>query len=490
MDDVRFLGGHGTTLPGVSFNTIYNNTHTADTDINRRWDSQYPSLWVTDGGGGTFANIWTPSTFAQAGMYISNTSTEGRVYELSSEHHVRNEVKLKNVSNWQIYALQTEEERGEGPFALPLSIDNSSNITIANYHSYRVVSSYQPFLNAIEVSNSKNIRFRNIHVYGDNKVSFDNAVIINQSTPVLVRNREFASLTIENTPIPAQLHHVSSVLAAGAKVEKLRDGFYNISGATVDKTGRLYFVDYHWQRIYCWVPETHELSIVRDSPLAPVQLTFDKAGNLIVVSYDGNGTIYTFSPNSPDEEITLLKPQPTTARPAMTAVLPFNYWRNENDFIEAVPTKRPYQYVSTDGSTFIPAGEDFVTGTLYYGTKMADLLRAFGLARAIPGKPFYVTEESGQKTYIASVASDGTLTNTRLFAEQGGEAVTQDAEGNVYIAAGQIYVYNSSGKLIDTIDVPDRPIDLVFGGKDGKTLFILARSSLYAVQTRAGGLRE
>ena len=115
MDDVRFLGGHGTTLPGVSFNTIYNNTHTADTDINRRWDSQYPSLWVTDGGGGTFADIWTPSTFAQAGLYISNTSTEGRVYELSSEHHVRNEVKLKNVSNWQIYALQTEEEQRRRP---------------------------------------------------------------------------------------------------------------------------------------------------------------------------------------------------------------------------------------------------------------------------------------------------------------------------------------------------------------------------------------
>jgi sugar lactone lactonase YvrE len=482
MDDVRFLGGHGTTLPGVSFNTIYNNTHTADTDINRRWDSQYPSLWVTDGGGGTFANIWTPSTFAQAGMYISNTSTEGRVYELSSEHHVRNEVKLKNASNWQIYALQTEEERGEGPFALPLSIDNSSNITVANYHSYRVVSSYQPFLTAIQVSNSKNIRFRNIHVYGDNKVSFDNAVIINQSTPVLVRNREFASLTIENTPIRAQPHGPSTALAAEAKVEKLRDGFYNISGAAVDKTGRLYFVDARWQRIYCWDPEVHELSIVRDSPLTPVQLTFDMAGNLIVVSYDGNGTIYTFSPDSPDEEITLLKPQPATARPVVTPVLPVNYWRNENDFLEAVPTKRPYQYVSTDGSTFIPAGEDFVTGTLYYGTKMADLLRAFGLARAIPGKPFYVTEESEQKTYVASVASDGTLTNVRLFAEQGGESVVQDAEGNVYIAAGQIYVYNSSGKLIDTIDVPDRPIDLVFGGKDSRTLFVLARSSLYALR--------
>ena len=124
------------------------------------------------------------------------------------------------------------------------------------------------------------------------------------------------------------------------------------------------------------------------------------------------------------------------------------------------------------------------------GTKMADLLRAFGLAQAITGKPFYVSDESEQKTYVASVAPDGTLTNTRLFAEQRGESVTQDSEGNVYIATVQIYVYNSSGKLLDTIDVPDRRTDLVFGGKDGRTLFILARNSLYEVQTRAYGLVE
>src|ERR1039457_1227811 len=40
----------------------------SDPDPHRRWDAQYPSLWITHGGGGTFANIWTPSTFAQAGL--------------------------------------------------------------------------------------------------------------------------------------------------------------------------------------------------------------------------------------------------------------------------------------------------------------------------------------------------------------------------------------------------------------------------------------
>jgi len=488
MDDVRFLGGHGTNYPGVSFATIYNNTHTADTDINRRWDSQYPSLWITDGGGGTFANIWTPSSFAQAGLYISNTTTEGRIYELSSEHHVRNEVKVKDAANWQIYALQTEEERGEGPFCLPLSIDNSSNITVANYHGYRVVSSYQPFITAIQISDSKDIRLRNIHVYGDNKVSFDNAVIVNPSNPTLVRNREFASLTVDSKQLTVQPPATSAVVAAGAKVEKLHDGFYNISGAVTDKEGRLYFVDAHWQRIYRWTPETRQIDLVRDSPLSPVQLAFDRSGNLMVVSYDGHGTVYTFSPEKKDEEITLLKPQPAEPRPAAMAVLPVNYWRNEHDFPDAAAVKKPYQYVSADGSTFIPAGEDFVSGTLYYGTKMADVLRAFGLARAIPGKPFYASDESEQKTFSFSVASDGSLTNPHLFAEQGGESIAQDEGGNVYIAAGQIYIYSPAGHLIDTIEVPDRPIDLVFGGKDGRTLFILARSSLYAVQTRTKGL--
>src|ERR1035437_4418476 len=67
MNDVRFLGGHGTPLPDGSRENPYNNSHTADPNPNRHWDSQYPSLWVTDGGGGTFLDLWTPSTFAQAG---------------------------------------------------------------------------------------------------------------------------------------------------------------------------------------------------------------------------------------------------------------------------------------------------------------------------------------------------------------------------------------------------------------------------------------
>lgn len=482
MDDVRFLGGHGTNAPNGTRINPYNNTHTANPDINKRWDGQYPSLWVTNGGGGTFADIWTPSTFAQAGLYISNTTTPGHVYELSSEHHVRNEVKLDRVENWELAALQTEEERGESGFALPLAISRSSNITIANYHSYRVVSSYQPFPYAIRVSESHDIRFRNVHVDSNSKAPFDNSVV-DATKHAEVRAYEFASLDVPGHAAAHAPQAQSPLLQQGAKVEQLATGFFSISGAAVDTAGELYFVDAHWQRIYKWSPEDREAVVVRDNPLDPVNLGFDKAGNLLVVSYSGNGTVYSFKPGTPEGQLTLLKPEPASARPGMTALLPADVWDN-SDLSKA----EAYQYVSPDQTVFIPAGEDFVDGKLFYGTKMADVLHAFGLARAVPGHPFYITDESDEKTYKADVNATGTLTNVHLFAERGGDSVARDDKGNVYIAAGQILIYSAAGKLVDSIDVPERPIDIIFGGRDRRTLYILTHSSLYAVRTANASL--
>jgi hypothetical protein len=492
MNDVRFLGGHGTAdlnpdpkQDNKSW-SIYNNTHTADSNIKRRWNAQYPSLWVTNGGGGTFIDIWTPSTFAQAGLYVSNTSTPGRVYELSSEHHVHNEIMLRNASNWSIYALQTEEESGEGPLALPIDVQDSSNITFANYHSYRVVSTYQPFPYAAVVTGSKAIHFRNFHCYSDSKASFDSAVY-DQTHHIEIRDREFAWLDISgDVPSPAFVHP-SVVLEPAAAVTKLAGGFFSISGGAIGPSGDPYFVDARWNTIYRWVAAAGHLTKVRDNPLEPVNLVFDKLGDLLVVSYAGKATVYSFRPESTDESITQLQAQPSVPRPGLTPVLPVDYWRNENDFRQAIVAPRPYQFISPDNSIFIPVKQDFIRNDLYYGIKMQDVIRAFGLQAAIPGKPFYVSDESEEKTYSVSVGEDGSISNPKLFVEQGGEGVAVDTEGNVYLAAGQIFVYNPSGALIDTINTPGRPLQLLFGGSDKKTLYILTHTALYSVRTKFSG---
>ena len=479
MNDVRFLGGHGTPLPDGSRQNPYNNNHTADPDPNRHWDSQYPSLWVTDGGGGTFLDIWTPSTFAQAGMMVSDTETPGNAYEISSEHHVRHELQVRNAAHWTFHALQTEEERGEGGFALPIEINSSHDITIANFHSYRVISSYQPFPWAVKVSNSRDIHFRNFHCDSNSKASFDDAVF-DQSQGVEIRQHEFAVLDISGNAPRARSDTASRVVERGAKVEKLAGGFFNISGGAPGPDGDFYFVDSHWQRIYRWGCASRQLSTVCDFPLEPVNLAVDKAGNLMVVSYAGGGTVYSINLRG---EVLPLKAAPVSDATDKVLYVPTSDWHLNEDSLSHPAA----QFVSPDRSIVVPVGQDFLDGATSWGVKSSPPIRSFGLGRAWPDRPFYVSDESMLRTWAADVKADGSLHNFRLFAETGGESVTADSQGNVYIAAGQIYVYDSAGKLVETIEVPERPIQLVFGGPDNKTLFICARTSLYSVRMRNAG---
>jgi sugar lactone lactonase YvrE len=171
----------------------------------------------------------------------------------------------------------------------------------------------------------------------------------------------------------------------------------------------------------------------------------------------------------------------------MTPVLALDHWRFDSERNTDIGGAKTWQYVSPDGSTFLPAGDDFVGGALYYGIKMADVLRAFSLGKAPPGKTFYASDERQKETYSASVEPDGSLTDVKLFANRGGESLAVGPDGRVYLAAGQIYIYNPDGTAAGQINVPERPISIVFGGEDGRTLFILARTSLYAALPIKGG---
>ena len=121
--------------------------------------------------------------------------------------------------------------------------------------------------------------------------------------------------------------------------------------------------------------------------------------------------------------------------------------------------------MAPDGVTVIP----------YY----EDLYRCSSLVKAIPGKPVYVLDEYHQRVILADTDSQGLLQNCRIFADGGDRSATTDSEGNVYVANGDISVFNPAGQLIRTIDTPERPTSLlVIGDK----LYITAVTSLYQVK--------
>ena len=64
---------------------------------------------------------------------------------MSIEHHCRNEVKFKNVRNWKVYGLQTEEEVAESRHCQPLELRDCADMLFANTYLFRVIWLYNPY---------------------------------------------------------------------------------------------------------------------------------------------------------------------------------------------------------------------------------------------------------------------------------------------------------------------------------------------------------
>jgi hypothetical protein len=79
----------------------------------------------------------------------------------------------------------------------------------------------------------------------------------------------------------------------------------------------------------------------------------------------------------------------------------------------------------------------------------------------------FVTNGSENATYSGTVGPGGTLTGLARFADRGGESVAVDERGRVYVANGQVFVYASDGQQFGRIDVPERPLQILFGGRTG-----------------------
>ncbi|MBW8744653.1 MAG: SMP-30/gluconolactonase/LRE family protein [Sphingomonas sp.] len=507
VQDVKIQNGHGTNLPDGTRFDPYNANHTGDPDPAKRWDAQYPSIWVTDGGGGTFTDIWSPDTYATAGFKVSDTDTPGHVYELSNEHHVRAEIVLDNVKNWEFLAPQTEEEAGESQDTVSLDVRNSRNILFANYHAYRVTRSLKPAATAVRLINSSDIRFRNVHVNAESgfafcepsgcgtylrasKYPYENA-ITDVTSGLEVREREFAMLDVPGAPPPP---------TQGPAVQRLQTGFYSIAGAAVDAKGKLYFVDRKMQTIYGWSKD-QGLTIERDDAHDPVNLAFDRSGNLLVLSSDGaQGIVYAFKPGSPNGKIELIQPTPVKDHRDATIALPGNVWNNgefrdqldlatyrfttlAEMFARDIGAPKAKEYVSPDGSLVLPAFPVHGQGPANsLGWRFSDMLDTYGFVTAKAGERLFLINASEDKTYSGTAGAHGNVINPKPFANRGGESVAVGPDGRVYVANGQIFIYAADGSEAGRIDVPERPLQLIFGGANGRTLFILAHHALFAVE--------
>jgi hypothetical protein len=240
------------------------------------------------------------------------------------------------------------------------------------------------------------------------------------------------------------------------------------------------------------------LDVVSDHPLDAVNLAVDHADNLLVLSSAGfQGNVFSLKPET--GAITPILPTATDFHSKAALALPTNWWVNgefkdqydpthdhfatlEELFARDAATAPRQSYVSPDGNLTLPAYPIVHQGPPdNRGWRFSHALDTYGFTVAEPGARVYVSNASAARTYSAKVGQGGALTDLKLFAERGGESVVTDSSGRVYLANGQIFVYAANGDAVGRIDVPDRPLQLVIGGANRQTLFILTHHALYAV---------
>jgi len=148
------------------------------------------------------------------------------------------------------------------------------------------------------------------------------------------------------------------------------------------------------------------------------------------------------------------------------------YWTRTQQEIEQ---QRVY-YLTPDHKDIHIVAEDYVRPNGLIGNKDGSLL--------------YVADIGDKKTYSYTINPDGSLSNKTLFADMGSDGMTMDNQGNVYLTGDGVTVFAPNGKQILHIPIDQKwTANVTFGGKNQKTLFITAMTSLYTLKMNVSGIR-
>ncbi len=274
-----------------------------------------------------------------------------------------------------------------------------------------------------------------------------------------------------------------SIIAQGAKPEKLAGGFSFTEGPAVDKQGNIFFTDQPNNKILIWTVDGKLTTFCDNCGRANGQY-FDRNGNLLSCSdmenelwsidMQGNHTVLVSDfegkklngPNDlwvhPDGGVYFT--DPLYERP---------YWTRNPQMQQ---DGQHVYYLSPDRKSLIRVA--------------TDLVKPNGIIGTPDGKHLYVADIGAGKTYSYTIQPDGKLTDKKLFAPMGSDGMTIDNRGNIYLTGKGVTVFNPNGEKIEHVPVDARwTANVCFGGKEMRTLFITASESLFSIKMKVRGVR-
>src|SRR5450759_997255 len=280
---------------------------------------------------------------------------------------------------------------------------------------------------------------------------------------------------LSQKPAPNVPRAEGSVIAPGAKLEKLAGGFDFTEGPTSDRDGNVFFTDQPNNRILKWSMDG-KLSTFLQPAGRSNGMYFDARGNLLACA-DEKTELWSIAPDGTRTVLArefagkpLNGPNDVWERPdgALYFTDPF-YKRDWWDHSTRPQDSEQVYFLSADRRRLIRV--------------TTDLIQPNGIIGTPDGRTLFVADIRAGRTYGFDIQPDGTLTNRRLRCELGSDGMALDTEGNLYLTGQGVSVFDTNGKKVGQIDVPEPwTANVCFGGRDHQTLFITASKGLYAIR--------
>ena len=273
------------------------------------------------------------------------------------------------------------------------------------------------------------------------------------------------------------------LLAPGAKIEKLADGFLFTEGPAADRSGNIYFTDQPNDRIVKWDAAKGTFEDWMKPAGRANGMFFDAKGQLIACA-DEKNQLWSIAP---DRTVTVL------VKDFGGHLLngPNDVWiRPDNGLYFTDPFyKRPYWKrgpIEQDGQHvyFLPPDRSQPRQVT------TDLKQPNGIVGSPDGKTLFVADIGAGKTYRYSINTDGSLAGKTLFCEMGSDGMTLDAQGNVYLTGKGVTVFNPSGTKIAHFEIPEPwTANVRIGGRENDYLFVTAGKAVYGARLNVHGVR-
>ena len=266
------------------------------------------------------------------------------------------------------------------------------------------------------------------------------------------------------------------LVAPGAKPVQLAGGFKFTEGPAVAANGDVYFSDIPNNRIHKWSVAGKKLSTFIEESRGANGLFFAEDGSLYACQGEAKRVVAYTADGSDSSSLAKRYDGSKFNKPN-------DLWIDGKGGVYFSDPNYGNTEHTQDGEHvyYIPPGGGEVV-------RVADgFKRPNGLVGTPDDSTLYIADIGDSKIYRYAIQPDGTLKGRKLFCESGSDGMTLDQHGNVYLTAGSVKVFNPKGEPVADLKFPERPANVVFGGKELKTLYVTARTGFYSLDMAVSG---